>query len=1279
MRNCIDSKIPTHPFVVCNIEGVNVQALVDTGSMKSFISKDIHTIIDFDNSRVDKSEERCNSITGDSLHIFGNITANFKFPSSRYTYSNNFIISSNIQFDCVLGWDFLVNNKLDLRREMAVGGISSYLLKGPHGKTSVCAKSPSGPSNRANLSGVIEVSENHMSKPPGDSEFGMAEDSSLLFQSRYKAHIEVCLIKDVIIPAKTEFVVEGKLIKTTSAEVGMITPNLSRPQESGIHISHVVVNPKGRIVPVRIMNSSVESIELSSGRKVAEFHQLVKSKPRTEVLVDRKRNIVCGVACSTDVNFEKQVQESISPHLNQNDRIKLTQLLHEFADIFDDKLSKCNVTSHRINTGDNNPVKHRPRRLPYAYREESERQIKEMLEQGIIKPSTSPWSSPIVLVKKKNGELRFCVDYRKLNQITVNDAHPLPRIADLLDSVKDATYFTTLDLRSGYWQIPVAPEDRLKTAFVTQNGLYEFTRMPFGLKTAPATFQRAMEVILAGLTFDICLCYLDDVIVFGRNLAEHNHRLETILTRFREHDMRVKLTKCVFASPQVTYLGHSISQQGVTPDPSKVAAVQQIPSPCSVKEVRSFLGLTGYYRRFIPNYATLSQPLTKLTTKEYCNNFKWTDDCNAAFQKLKTLLCSAPLLRYPNFHREFVLQTDASDVGVGAVLSQYDDLGVEHVVAYASKTLSPRERNYSTTEKEAFAIQFGTQHFRVYLLGRKFLIVTDHNALTWLHTMEPKGRIARWLMDLQEFDFEVKHRPGRLHNNADALSRLAPMPEIVRKLQKDAIETCAITLNPSINIRDAQENDPTLAKLRKLKLNNEPKPNPRQFSADPHLRQMLRHYDKLFIRDGILVRALGKRSSHPNYVIVIPKSLVTTCVKSMHDNPFAGHMGISRTEDRIRQRFYWPGIRAAVEEFIHDCTTCAQRKAPSQNNKAPLQRIEVGEPFTFWAMDYMGPLPETARGNRYILVLMDHFSKWCEAFPTKDQKATTVANLLLNKVFSRFGPPVVLHSDQGANFESNLMHELCDIMGIAKTRTTAYHPQCDGQVERQNRTLQDMLSAFVSDHGDDWDEWVDPVVFAYNTSRQESIGYSPYEVIFGRVPRMPLELELGVPLHNPAKHTEYTRSTRRIINDIREIARNNLVKAREGQAKQTTERLGSWKPFSSGQAVWLKRPKKWKFGPKWIGPYTILHRLGVNYKLKSKEGKVSIVHHDNLKLSHIPCGNGRVVPQTSESGDFQVVDTLLDQRNFGSDEMPRTNNNLPRVRPARLRQNVQPPARYGVN
>ena len=435
--------IPTHPFVVCNIEGVRVQALVDTGSMKSFIKKDIQDVIDFDCRRVNKSTERCNSITGDSLKIVGKINVNVNFSGSRHSYSNDFLISSNIEFDCVLGWDFLVNNHVDLRRGM-LGGLSSYVLEGPHGKTPVCARVVP---NETHLSGVVESSDTVDKMPDCGSEHG--GDSYLLFQSRYKAPTEICLTENVVIAARTELVLEGKLVKTTSADVGMITANRARAYEPGIHISHIVAHPCGKIVPVRVLNSSHEPVELTAGRKIAEFHQLVKSKPQSEQYT-KTTNATCAATCSETADFQSQVHEAISPHLNEKDRIKLAQLLSEFSDVFDDKLDTCNVTSHKINTGRSTPIKQRPRRLPYAYRDEADQQIQEMLANGIITPSVSPWSSPIVLVRKKNGDLRFCVDYRKLNQITVNDSHPLPLISDLLDSVKDAKYFSLLDLRSGY-------------------------------------------------------------------------------------------------------------------------------------------------------------------------------------------------------------------------------------------------------------------------------------------------------------------------------------------------------------------------------------------------------------------------------------------------------------------------------------------------------------------------------------------------------------------------------------------------------------------------------------------------------------------------------------------------------------------------------------------------------------------------------------------------------------------------------------------------------------
>ena len=362
---------------------------------------------------------------------------------------------------------------------------------------------------------------------------------------------------------------------------------------------------------------------------------------------------------------------------------------------------KPGFTTYKIETGEPPPIRQYPRRLLYHVREEVNRQVNDMLAQGVIQPSTSPWSSPIVLVKKKDGSYRFCIDYHKLNLITKNDANPLPRVDDLHDALNGYNIFSTLDLRSVYWQVSMRPEDREKTAFATPSGLYEFLRMPYGLSTAPATFSRAISIVLSGLTYETCLCYFDDVIIFSEDINDHCERLKTVLQRFREHNLRVKATKCSFGADKVVYLGHTVSSAGIHTDPSKIKAVQELPPPVNLESLRSFLGLAGYYRKFIPQFATIAAPLTALTKK--CTPFTWEDRHQIAFLALKTCLCSAPVLAYPKFDHPFLLQTDASNVGLGAVLTQLDNNGTERVVSYASCTLTPGEKNYSTMEKEALA------------------------------------------------------------------------------------------------------------------------------------------------------------------------------------------------------------------------------------------------------------------------------------------------------------------------------------------------------------------------------------------------------------------------------------------------------------------------------------------------------------------------------------------------------------------------------------------------
>ena len=394
-----------------------------------------------------------------------------------------------------------------------------------------------------------------------------------------------------------------------------------------------------------------------------------------------------------------------------------------------------------------------------------------MEKDGIIEPSTSEWASPIVLVPKKDGSLRMCVDYRRLNSVSEADAYPMPRIDDLIDRLGDARYISALDLTGGYWQVPVAPQACSRTAFTTPFGLYQFTVMPFGLQGAPATFQRMMDVLLKGIR-EYAEAYLDDLVVFSRTWEEHCSHLKSILNRLREAGLTAKPAKCQLGMQQCVYLGHIVGNGEVRPEQGNIDAVANFPRPATKKKVRSFLGLTGYYRKFIPNYSTTALPLTDLTKKDAPTRVEWTDACETAFNELKQRLTNSPVLKSPDLSLSFIVQTDASDRGIGAVLSQIFPGGSEHPVCYYSRKLLPREERYATVEKECLAIKLAIQAFRVYLLGRPFTVQTDHRSLEWLHRLKDGNpRLARWSLALQPYNFTVLHRPGRENGNADGLSR----------------------------------------------------------------------------------------------------------------------------------------------------------------------------------------------------------------------------------------------------------------------------------------------------------------------------------------------------------------------------------------------------------------------------------------------------------------------------------------------------------------------------
>ena len=609
----------------------------------------------------------------------------------------------------------------------------------------------------------------------------------------------VKLRRRVCIPARHELCVSGAVRARPQPDVqcdAVFTPDAGPMFRYGYVAAHAVVRcgVQGD-VPVRLLNTSDRDVVVPRGTRLGSLSPTALDCDAAEVCAvgsteePRGENSWDELGSESDLYDVLHIDES---RLTADQRQQVRGLLHRHRHVFamsSAELGRTSLMEHQIDTGDATPIFQPPRRLPWHQRQEAHTIVDTMLQQGVVSESTSPWSAPIVLVGQKDGSARFCVDYRRLNHVTVKDPYPLPRIDDTLDALGEASFFSTLDLCSGYHQLPVADEARPKTAFSTPDGHYEFNVLPFGVCNGPSAFQRLMTVVLSGLQWHTCLVYIDDIIVFGRTFAEQLTRLEEVFARLATAGLRLKPSKCHLFKDEVEFLGHVVTREGVKTDPAKVHQLVHWARPATVSDVRAFLGFAGYYRRFVRDFATLCRPLHALTQQG--RSFEWTDECEHVFCTLKDKLSRAPVLMYPRYGCDaprFVLDVDASGVGLGAVLSQADSEGCERPVAFASRSLTDTEQRYASTKSELLGIVWAFRHFRCYLLGRPFLVRTDHRALEHLSRFkDPPAIIARWLEFLSEFDYVVQYRAGRSHANADGLSRLPGKASAVASVSANTV------------------------------------------------------------------------------------------------------------------------------------------------------------------------------------------------------------------------------------------------------------------------------------------------------------------------------------------------------------------------------------------------------------------------------------------------------------------------------------------------------------
>lgn len=1060
-------------------------------------------------------------------------------------------------------------------------------------------------------------------------------------------------------------------------------------------------------LPVVVSNESEHDITIPAKSVIAELCAI-------QTVLSHKQSVSESSGCEPSKASSVTFDFADSP-IPSDWKAHITQKLSSMPEVFaqtDLDFGRTDKVQHHIKLSDETPFKHRARPIHPHDIEAVRQHLQELLTTGVIRESESPFSSPIVVVRKKNGQVRLCVDYRKLNLQTVKDAYALPRLDDTFTALSGSKWFSTLDLKSGYYQIEVAESDKPKTAFVCPLGFWEFNRMPQGVTNAPSTFQRLMERCMGDINLKEVVVFLDDLIVFSKTLQEHEARLMKVLERLKEYGLKLSPEKCKFFQSSVRYLGHVVSQHGVETDPEKTATLKTWPVPQNLKELRSFLGFCGYYRRFVKGYSSIVKPLNDLTSgypplRKHCKSKergnlyhdpkepfhgRWTPACQQAFEAIIDKLTSPPVLAFADPKLPYILHTDASTTGLGAALYQEQE-GQLRVIAYASRGLSGSESRYPAHKLEFLALKWAvTEKLSDYLYGNQFTVVTDSNPLTYILTSAKLDATSyRWLAALSTFNFRLQYRSGKQNGDADGLSRRphgklpddltsqkerdricqfakqhlsdpdntdSIDPEVVHAicerqfvyhltpseaLGDDAgialVESLAISgdaipdsfgqaetlggldIVPHLSqadLRDSQRSDRCIRYII-TQMESGEKPSPTLRKELPEVALLLRELNRFELRDGILYRA-RQEGGNKHYQLVLPEDLRESVLTSLHDN--MGHMGIERTLDLVRARFYWPRMSSDVETKIKTCNRCVCRKTLPEK-AAPLVNIVTTRALELVCMDFLSIEPDSSN-VKDVLVITDHFTKYAVAIPTSNQKARTVAKCLWDHFIVHYGIPEKLHSDQGPDFESQLIKGLCEVAGIQKIRTTPYHPR-GNPVERFNRTLLNMLGTLENKDKLHWKDFVKPLVHAYNCTKNEVTGFTPYELMFGRQPRLPVDLAFGLPVREQQtkSHSQYVKDLKSHLEESYKIATRSAAKVAE-RNKTRFDKHVTASTLDIGDRVLVRNIRirgKHKLADKWEQTiYVVVKRAGdlpvYTIKPESRDGPIRTLHRDLL----LPCG-----------------------------------------------------------
>ena len=986
---------------------------------------------------------------------------------------------------------------------------------------------------------------------------------------------------------------------------------------------------------VKILNLGEESFHLNKHKRLGVMERAVSlDTEHSNETVNHLDEI--GQIDHTDLQWSANIDLS---HLDDNLKVRLQNFLKENSDVFASSvldLPGCDTVLHTLKLTDDTPVKSSAYRVPYSLRDEMDRQINLLVEAKILIPSNSPYSSPVILVKKADGGYRLACDFRKLNKKLVADAYPLPNITETIDSLSGAKYFSTLDLTSGFFQQMIPESQQHITSIIIHRGSFSWSRSPFGLLSSPSAFQRLMNCVLGDLsTFNILL-YLDDICIASKDIESHFEKLNLVFERLREHNLRLKPSKCHFLKSKIKFLGFQISDGKVCPADKNVEVVKNFKKPSSRKQVRSFLGCLNFYRRCIPDLAKRSIALTNLTKEK--NKFVWNQQAEKEFLDLKDSLARIPSLFLPDMKREFILYTDSSSTALGAVLAQFDKNNFPCPVAFASRKLKDVESRYSATERELLAVVWAINYFKCYLYNNKFTVFTDHAALTnSLKMSNPPSRIGRWLTAIADYTFDIKYIRGKCNTVADFLSRFVEyevdkIEEVANYVEVDRNvnfvntdvnsnsvvnnninsihqDTCASEviredinhLNLADNIEAKNNNnvlicdsEMLISEIREAQLSDKFCSNIlNRLSKDLNVRPKSMVF---FIENELLMckRKKPKNRREMNAKIVLPRALIPKIFNLTHSSAAACHSGFFKTLERTKSTYFWPGMLVDIKKLIKTCQSCLEFRAHKPKMLADMQKLQVPDlPFAVVHCDVSGPYPVTLKGNKYIIAFVDSFSKWPEAYSVPSITSDFIAEAL-TKFICRHGCPKILITDRGSNFLSKAIGIVYQRLAIKHIPTTAYRPQSNAKVERQHSTMNSALAHLVNSSHTNWDDNLDLAMLAIRTGVHSSTNETPFFITTGRDARLPYDV---LAMEHPVNYNDTPSYCENLVSNLSNVykqVKRNLEDVAEKQV-QLRSKVSKDKNIKINDLVMLFTPiVKPNLSKKFMkcntGPYRVIKK-----------------------------------------------------------------------------------------